>query len=34
MTIRFKPTDTDGATTSAYISGPNGVLVELYQRRK
>jgi predicted enzyme related to lactoylglutathione lyase len=32
--ISLEPTDTDWGTTSAYISGPNGVLIELYQWRK
>jgi predicted enzyme related to lactoylglutathione lyase len=32
--ISLEPTDTDWGTTSAYISGPNGVLVEVYQWRK
>lgn len=29
--IALEPTKTDWGSTSAYIAGPNGVLVELYQ---
>lgn len=29
-TIVLEPTETDWATTSAYVAGPHGVLVELY----
>jgi catechol 2,3-dioxygenase-like lactoylglutathione lyase family enzyme len=32
--VSLEPVDTDWGTTSAYISGPNGVLVEIYQWRK
>ena len=31
--IAVEPTDTDYDTTSAYVRGPHGVLVELYQWR-
>ncbi|MFF0340804.1 VOC family protein [Kribbella sp. NPDC004875] len=30
-TIGLDPRDTDWGTTSAYISGPHGVLIELYE---
>jgi predicted enzyme related to lactoylglutathione lyase len=29
--IALEPTETDWGTTSAYVAGPHGVLVELYQ---
>jgi lactoylglutathione lyase len=29
--ISLEPVDTDWGTTSAYVSGPHGVLVELYE---
>jgi predicted enzyme related to lactoylglutathione lyase len=29
--IALEPTDTDWGTTSAYVAGPHGVLVELYK---
>ncbi|HEU4948990.1 MAG TPA: VOC family protein [Kribbella sp.] len=32
--ISLEPMDTDWGTTTAYVSGPNGVLVELYQWRE
>jgi predicted enzyme related to lactoylglutathione lyase len=32
--VALEPIDTDWGTTTAYISGPNGVLVELYQWRE
>jgi hypothetical protein len=32
--ITLEPVDTDWGTTSAYVSGPHGVLVELYEWRK
>lgn len=32
--VSLEPVDTDWGTTSAYISGPNGVLVEIYQWRE
>jgi predicted enzyme related to lactoylglutathione lyase len=30
-TIALEPVDTDWGTTSAYVAGPHGVLVELYK---
>jgi catechol 2,3-dioxygenase-like lactoylglutathione lyase family enzyme len=32
--ITLEPTDTDWGTTTAYVSGPSGVLVEVYQWRE
>jgi predicted enzyme related to lactoylglutathione lyase len=29
--VVLEPTDTDWGTTSAYVAGPHGVLVELYK---
>ena len=31
--VAREPFDTDWGTTSAYVAGPHGVLVELYQWR-
>jgi hypothetical protein len=31
ITIALEPRETDWGTTSAYVAGPHGVLVELYK---